>query len=84
MPPSSAFPCADDWSDGEEAGGDEEMASDAPYVEQLKRVEVVADPGLAEECGAYTASHGFECVPYYLCDEDGVILTDGAGVIDIR
>ena len=42
------------------------------------------DPSLPDECSTYTESHGFECVPYDLCDEDGTILTDGAGVIDIR
>ena len=39
---------------------------------------------MSEECSFYTSSHGFECVPYYQCDEDGRILTDGFGLIDIR
>ena len=48
------------------------------------QIEIVKDPALREECSFYTESHGYECVPYYQCDEDGAILTDGAGLIDIR
>jgi len=36
-----------------------------------------------EKCSDYTATQGYECVPYYQCD-DGVIITDGGGLIDIR
>ncbi len=86
MPPSSDFPCAEDnWREGKEAPVQiEELESDDPYNEQLKKVEILKDPSMSEECSHYTVSHGFECVPYYQCDEDGVILTDGAGLIDIR
>jgi len=31
----------------------------------------------------YYAEYGFECVPYYQC-KDGYIITDGAGLFDIR
>merc|ERR1711936_988987 len=31
----------------------------------------------------YTASQGYECVPYYQCN-NGTIITDGEGLIDIR
>ena len=35
-------------------------------------------------CSDY-ASQGFQCVPYYECDEFGEIITDGGeGLIDIR
>merc|ERR1712013_759728 len=36
-----------------------------------------------ENCADYTASQGYECVPYYQC-HNGTIITDGAGLIDIR
>ena len=29
-------------------------------------------------------TQGFECVPYYQCGQDGTIVTDGEGLIDIR
>jgi len=35
-----------------------------------------------QACTGY-AEFGFECVPYYQC-EDGFIITDGAGLFDIR
>jgi len=36
-----------------------------------------------ENCADYTASQGYECVPYYQC-HNGTIITDGGGLIDIR
>lgn len=36
-----------------------------------------------ENCADYTESQGYECVPYYQCS-NGTIITDGAGLIDIR
>jgi len=36
-----------------------------------------------ENCHEYTESQGYECVPYYQC-HNGTIITDGAGLIDIR
>jgi len=36
-----------------------------------------------ENCAEYTESQGYECVPYYQCD-NGTIITDGGGLIDIR
>jgi len=36
-----------------------------------------------ETCGEYTEQFGYECVPYYQC-ENGTIITDGAGLINIR
>jgi len=37
-----------------------------------------------ENCYEYTEQYGYECVPYTQCDTDGTIITDGAGLIDIR
>merc|ERR1712213_277234 len=36
-----------------------------------------------ENCADYTEGFGYECVPYYQCS-NGSIITDGAGLIDIR
>merc|ERR550517_2112387 len=36
-----------------------------------------------ENCDQYTEEFGYECVPYYQC-HNGTIITDGAGLIDIR
>merc|ERR1711963_1004979 len=36
-----------------------------------------------ENCADYTATQDYECVPYYQC-HNGTIITDGAGLIDIR
>merc|ERR1712107_692353 len=36
-----------------------------------------------ENCAEYTEQYGYECVPYYQC-HNGTIITDGAGLIDIR
>merc|ERR1712079_88213 len=36
-----------------------------------------------ENCDEYTEQFGYECVPYYQCS-NGTIITDGAGLIDIR
>merc|ERR1712186_322044 len=36
-----------------------------------------------ENCADYTATQGYECVPYYNC-KNGTIITDGGGLIDIR
>merc|ERR1719348_1543507 len=35
------------------------------------------------KCDFYTEKEGYECVPYYQCDA-GTIITDGAGLLDIR
>merc|ERR1712213_165164 len=36
-----------------------------------------------ENCSDYTEQFGYMCVPYYQCS-NGTIITDGAGLIDIR
>merc|ERR1712212_862545 len=51
--------------------------------EEHKKIEVVRSTG-NKKCDFYTETRGFECVPYYQCDDDGTIITDGAGLIDIR
>merc|ERR1719479_849252 len=49
-------------------------------VEDKATVEV---DNVFENCHEYTESQGYECVPYYQC-HNGSIITDGAGLIDIR
>jgi len=49
-------------------------------VEDKATVEV---DNVFENCHEYTESQGYECVPYYQC-HNGTIITDGAGLIDIR
>jgi len=51
--------------------------------EELKAVEVIKETG-NKKCDYYAQTQGFECVPYYQCGGDGQIITDGAGLIDIR
>jgi len=51
--------------------------------EEYPQVEVIkALPN--KKCDFYTETQGFECVPYYQCGDDGTIITDGAGLIDVR
>ena len=50
--------------------------------EELQKIEVIKADG-SKKCDFYRETEGFECVPYYQCD-DGQIITDGAGLIDIR
>merc|ERR1719361_2663646 len=49
-------------------------------VEEKATVEVDT---VFENCHEYTETQGYECVPYYQCT-NGSIITDGAGLIDIR
>jgi len=49
-------------------------------VEDKATVEV---DNIFENCHEYTEQFGYECVPYYQC-HNGTIITDGAGLIDIR
>merc|ERR1719481_595976 len=50
--------------------------------EEFRQVEVIKATG-NNKCDFYRETEGFECVPYYQCD-DGTIITDGFGLIDIR
>merc|ERR1719326_2368706 len=50
--------------------------------EELQKIEVIKADG-SNKCDFYRETEGFECVPYYQC-EGGQIITDGAGLIDIR
>merc|ERR1711962_183885 len=52
----------------------------AQQVVDKATVEVNTD---FENCDDYTELLGYECVPYYQC-HNGTIITDGAGLIDIR
>eukprot|EP00088_Acartia_fossae_P056814 TRINITY_DN661_c0_g1_i1.p1 TRINITY_DN661_c0_g1~~TRINITY_DN661_c0_g1_i1.p1 ORF type:complete len:605 (+),score=163.65 TRINITY_DN661_c0_g1_i1:52-1866(+) len=50
--------------------------------EELKVIQVIkAAQDL--KCSHYL-DQGYECVPYYNCDENGEIITDGYGLMDIR
>merc|ERR1712142_1027705 len=50
--------------------------------EEFRQIEVIKATG-NNKCDFYQETEGFECVPYYQCD-DGTIITDGFGLIDIR
>jgi len=50
---------------------------------KLNSVATTEVDNVFENCADYTASQGYECVPYYQCD-NGTIITDGGGLIDIR
>merc|ERR1712198_330839 len=51
--------------------------------EKLSSVATTEVDNVFENCADYTASQGYECVPYYQC-HNGTIITDGGGLIDIR
>jgi hypothetical protein len=57
------------------------------YVEPTSNQEVekatIEVDGAFENCNEYITQFGYECVPYYQCS-NGTIITDGAGLIDIR
>merc|ERR1712061_857572 len=53
---------------------------DNEHLRETATVEVLSDNA---DCAEYTESLGYECVPYYQCS-NGSIITDGAGLIDIR
>lgn len=61
---------------------DNQLPADYVGTQTAKQVEVEVDQ-TDKECKDYTKSEGYECVPYYLC-ANGTIITDGAGLIDIR
>jgi len=50
--------------------------------EEFQQIEVIKATG-NNKCDFYKDTQGFECVPYYQCN-DGTIITDGYGLIDIR
>merc|ERR1712145_6288 len=51
--------------------------------EKLSSVATTEVDNVFENCADYTASQGYECVPYYQCN-NGTIIADGGGLIDIR
>merc|ERR1712077_109342 len=53
----------------------------SPLVEETKAT--VEVDTIHENCADYTEQFGYMCVPYYQCS-NGTIITDGAGLIDIR
>merc|ERR1711872_380428 len=71
----------------------EEVKNEAGYTapddyqeassEKLSSVATTEVDNVFENCADYTASQGYECVPYYQCN-NGTIITDGGGLIDIR
>jgi len=54
-----------------------------PETSQLVDQPTVVADFSHENCADYTEEFGYECVPYYQC-HNGSIITDGAGLIDIR
>ena len=54
-----------------------------PTLEIADTKSAVAVDTTYEKCSDYTQKFGYECVPYYQCSA-GTIITDGAGLIDIR
>merc|ERR1712013_498298 len=52
-------------------------------IGKLNNVATTEVDNVFENCADYTASQGYECVPYYQCN-NGTIITDGEGLIDIR
>ena len=49
---------------------------------QVSQAQVETDRTFPD-CSSYTEQLGYQCVPYYQC-ANGTIITDGAGLIDIR
>merc|ERR1719429_396555 len=52
-------------------------------IGKLNSVATTEVDNVFENCADYTVSQGYECVPYYQCN-NGTIITDGEGLIDIR
>merc|ERR1712079_188608 len=52
-------------------------------IGKLNSVATTEVDNVFENCADYTASQGYECVPYYQCN-NWTIITDGEGLIDIR
>merc|ERR1711962_396690 len=52
-------------------------------IGKLNSVATTEVDNVFENCADYTASQGYECVPYSQCN-NGTIITDGEGLIDIR
>jgi len=66
-----------------EGASNEKFSAPDDYNEnQVTSAKIEADNQF-ENCADYTEQFGYECVPYYQCS-NGSIITDGAGLIDIR
>ena len=59
------------------------VAPDDYHQSELNDQATAVVDNIFENCVDYTASQGYECVPYYQC-HNGTIITDGGGLIDIR
>ena len=59
------------------------VAPDDYHQSELNDQATAVVDNIFENCADYTASQGYECVPYYQC-HNGTIITDGGGLIDIR
>ena len=60
----------------------EESYNTQRQTQNIEAAPATPAPVDTDSCEAYR-SEGYECVPYYQC-EDGEIIDDGAGLIDIR
>ncbi|XP_040570521.1 phenoloxidase-activating factor 2 [Lepeophtheirus salmonis] len=68
-------------SDGGFIQNNSPVKTEPSYGDGGSHVNEIVDTSY-EEC-AYYADQDYKCVPYYTC-EDGEIVTDGGGLIDIR
>ena len=71
----------DEYSSNEFPNDYTEPDTTAQLVEETKAT--VEVDTVHENCADYTEQFGYMCVPYYQCS-NGTIITDGAGLIDIR
>jgi len=61
----------------------EKFSAPDDYSENQVTNAKIEEDNQFENCADYTEKFGYECVPYYQCS-NGSIITDGAGLIDIR
>ena len=55
----------------------------APQAETEVGKAIIEVDTVFQNCSEYMATLGYMCVPYYQCNK-GTIITDGAGLIDVR
>jgi len=75
---------SDNYSEQEQKNADNNLPADynIPGGETNDKATVEVNAQF-ETCAEYTEQFGYMCVPYYQC-HNGTIITDGAGLIDIR
>jgi len=61
----------------------DDFPSDFIETNDVNKRAVVEVDTIFENCYEYTEEFGYECVPFYQC-ENGTIITDGAGLLDPR